>query len=242
MATTNLEEVSVCEILEEHLTLVMKVAHAYRRYGIEWEDLVQYGNLGLVKASMQYDESRCPVFSAYAVFCIKVEIKKALQQHFSVVRHSSNQIYRQQLIRRATEKFRQENDRDPDIDELEKLTGIRKKFIIKTLTNAVKGIVSMNAQCDDSSESTSTSLEDFVTSISGTQDSPFDELESSDLIDMVLKRFDLLTDRDRDIMIMRYIDEKTFREIGEKYSLTAPGVRAVCESILSKIREEFDIK
>lgn len=221
------------KLVTSNLRFVVSVAKQYQNQGLSLQDLVNEGNLGLIKAAKRFDETRGFKFISYAVWWIRQSILQALAEQSRIVRLPLNQVGSLNKINKAFSKFEQENERKPTSDELAKALDLAPEKVSDTMRVSGRH-VSVDAP--------------FVT---GEENSLLDVLENTDsphtdsiLINESLSReihrtLATLTERERDII--RYFfgigcQEKTLEEIGEEFGLTRERVRQIKEKAIRRLR------
>ena len=204
----------------------MSVAKQYQHQGLSLTDLIDEGNIGLVKAAEKFDETRGFKFISYAVWWIRQSILQAIAEQSRIVRLPLNQV---------TNEFIQQHNRRPSIHELSELTGIDESRIRQS-QNADNHHMGIDAPFSDDDDN---SMADML---SGGEDSRTDrsvDFESmSDDLKAVLKK----TLKDREITIVTECfgigcHEKGLEEIGTEMGLTRERVRQIREKAIEKIRE-----
>ena len=220
-----------------NLRFVVSVAKQYQNQGLSLPDLINEGNLGLIKAAEKFDETRGFKFISYAVWWIRQAILLALAEQARIVRLPLNQVGTLNKISKALAKFEQENERRPSAEELAKELNLPEDKITETLKVAGRHI-SVDAPFVEGEEN---SLLDVLTSddTPSTDSVLLDESLSSE-INQVLTN---LTEREAEIVkcffgICGY-PEMTLDEIGMKYDLTRERVRQIKEKAIRKLRNDI---
>ena len=220
-----------------NLRFVVSVAKQYQNQGLSLPDLINEGNLGLIKAAEKFDETRGFKFISYAVWWIRQAILQALAEQARIVRLPLNQVGTLNKISKALAKFEQENERRPSAEELAKELNLPEDKITETLKVAGRHI-SVDAPFVEGEEN---SLLDVLTSddTPSTDSVLLDESLSSE-INQVLTN---LTEREAEIVkcffgICGY-PEMTLDEIGMKYDLTRERVRQIKEKAVRKLRNDI---
>ena len=220
-----------------NLRFVVSVAKQYHNQGLSLPDLINEGNLGLIKAAEKFDETRGFKFISYAVWWIRQAILQALAEQARIVRLPLNQVGTLNKISKALAKFEQENERRPSAEELAKELNLPEDKITETLKVAGRHI-SVDAPFVEGEEN---SLLDVLTSddTPSTDSVLLDESLSSE-INQVLTN---LTEREAEIVkcffgICGY-PEMTLDEIGMKYDLTRERVRQIKEKAIRKLRNDI---
>ena len=220
-----------------NLRFVVSVAKQYQNQGLSLPDLINEGNLGLIKAAEKFDETRGFKFISYAVWWIRQAILQALAEQARIVRLPLNQVGTLNKISKALAKFEQENERRPSAEELAKELNLPEDKITETLKVAGRHI-SVDAPFVEGEEN---SLLDVLTSddTPSTDSVLLDESLSSET-NQVLPN---LTEREAEIVkcffgICGY-PEMTLDEIGMKYDLTRERVRQIKEKAIRKLRNDI---
>lgn len=223
------------KLIKANLRFVVSVAKQYQHQGLSLTDLIDEGNIGLVKAAEKFDETRGFKFISYAVWWIRQSILQAIAEQSRIVRLPLNQVSAISKINQVTNEFIQQHNRSPSIHELSELTGIDESRIRQS-QNADNHHMSIDAPFSDDDDN---SMADML---SGGEDSRTDrsvDFESmSDDLKAVLKK----TLKDREITIVTECfgigcHEKGLEEIGTEMGLTRERVRQIREKAIEKIRE-----
>ncbi|MDD4150301.1 MAG: RNA polymerase sigma factor RpoD/SigA [Bacteroidales bacterium] len=227
------DRVALEKLTRANLRFVVSVAKQYQNQGLSLPDLINEGNLGLIKAAEKFDETRGFKFISYAVWWIRQSILQALAEQSRIVRLPLNQVGSLNKINKAFSKFEQENERKPTSEELAKVLDLPEEKVIDTLRVSGRH-VSVDAP--------------FV---NGEENSLLDVLENSDLpsTDALLineslaKEIDralaTLTERERDIVKLFFgiaCQDNTLEEIGDKFGLTRERVRQIKEKAIRRLR------
>ena len=221
-------------LTKANLRFVVSVAKQYQNQGLSLPDLINEGNVGLIKAAEKFDETRGFKFISYAVWWIRQSILQALAEQSRIVRLPLNQVGAAGKISRIMNKFEQENERHLSVNEIEEQIDLPKEKIDEAL-NLSTHHVSMDAPFAEGDEN---SLLDILVN----EDSPTADrqlvLESLKTeIDSMLK---LLNERERNILQAFFginQPELTLEEIGVKYGLTRERVRQIKEKAIRRLRE-----
>ncbi|MCC8088239.1 MAG: RNA polymerase sigma factor RpoD/SigA [Rikenellaceae bacterium] len=221
------------KLTRANLRFVVSVAKQYQNQGLSLPDLINEGNLGLIKAAEKFDETRGFKFISYAVWWIRQSILQALAEQSRIVRLPLNQVGSLNKINKAFARFEQEYERTPSLEELAKELDLPKEKIADTLRVSGRH-VSVDAPFADSEDN---SLLDVLVN----NDSPNADrgLINESLSTEVERALSTLTDRERDII--RYFfgigcSEMTLEEIGEKFNLTRERVRQIKEKAIRRLR------
>ena len=221
------------KLTRANLRFVVSVVKQYQNQGLSLPDLINEGNLGLIKAAEKFDETRGFKFISYAVWWIRQSILQALAEQSRIVRLPLNQVGSLNKINKALSKFEQENERMPSSDELAEILGIPREKINDTLRVSGRH-VSVDAPFVDGEDN---SLLDVLVN----NDSPNADrgLVNESLNKEIERALSTLTERERDIV--RYFfgigcQEMTLEEIGEHFGLTRERVRQIKEKAIRRLR------
>ena len=227
------DQAALEKLTKANLRFVVSVAKQYQNQGISLPDLINEGNLGLIKAAEKFDETRGFKFISYAVWWIRQSILQALAEQSRIVRLPLNQVGSLNKINKALSKFKQEHERMPSPDELAELLDIPSEKIADTLRVSGRH-VSVDAPFVDGEDN---SLLDVLVN----PDSPNADrgLVNESLNTEIERALSTLTERERDII--RYFfgigcQEMTLEEIGEKFGLTRERVRQIKEKAVRRLR------
>ena len=222
------------KLTKANLRFVVSVAKQYQNQGLSLPDLINEGNLGLIKAAEKFDETRGFKFISYAVWWIRQSILQALAEQSRIVRLPLNQVGSLNKINKAFARFEQEHERTPSAEELANELELPKEKVTDTLRVAGRHI-SVDAPFADGEDN---SLLDVLVN----NDSPNADrgLINESLATEVERALEILTERERDII--RYFfgigcSEMTLEEIGEKFDLTRERVRQIKEKAIRKLRQ-----
>ncbi len=221
------------KLTRANLRFVVSVAKQYQNQGLSLPDLINEGNLGLIKAAEKFDETRGFKFISYAVWWIRQSILQALAEQSRIVRLPLNQVGSLNKINKAFNKFEQEYERTPTPEELADTLELPKEKVNDTLRVSGRHI-SVDAPFQEGDEN---SLLDILIN----SDSPKadNKLISESLMKEIERALSTLTDRERDII--RYFfgincQEMTLEEIGEQFGLTRERVRQIKEKAIRRLR------
>ena len=221
------------KLTKANLRFVVSVAKQYQNQGLSLPDLINEGNLGLIKAAEKFDETRGFKFISYAVWWIRQSILQALAEQSRIVRLPLNQVGSLNKINKAFARFEQEHERVPSPEELAQELEIPREKVTDTLRVAGRHI-SVDAPFADGEDN---SLLDVLVN----PDSPNADrgLINESLATEVDRALETLTERERDII--RYFfgigcSEMTLEEIGEKFDLTRERVRQIKEKAIRRLR------
>ena len=220
-------------LTKANLRFVVSVAKQYQNQGLSLPDLINEGNVGLIKAAEKFDETRGFKFISYAVWWIRQSILQAIAEQSRLVRLPLNQVGSVNKITRELNKFEQEHERKPSVDEIAERVDLPEDKIAEAM-KANSRHVSMDAPIADGEDS---SMIDFLSGDSSNTDR---ELAIESLKAEVSRILKLLTDKEQKVLRAFFgIDgspEMTLDEIGEKYNLTRERVRQIKEKALRRLR------
>ena len=221
-------------LTKANLRFVVSVAKQYQNQGLSLPDLINEGNLGLIKAAEKFDETRGFKFISYAVWWIRQSILQALAEQARIVRLPLNQVGSLNKITKALAKFEQENERRPSSEELASIIGLPVDKIGDTLK--VQGRhISVDAPFVEGEDN---SLLDVLVN----DDSPMADktLVNESLSKEIDRALDTLTPREKDIIRMFFgigCHEMTLEEIGQTFGLTRERVRQIKEKAIRRLRQ-----
>ncbi len=218
-----------------NLRFVVSVAKQYQNQGLSLSDLINEGNLGLIKAAQRFDETRGFKFISYAVWWIRQSILQALAEQSRIVRLPLNKVGSLNKINRAFSELEQEFEREPTADELAELLDIPSEEVETTLGVAARH-VSMDAPFAEGEDN---SLLDVLENNSSPDtDSGLEYLES--LRTEIERSLSTLTDRQYDVIKLYFgigIEHPmSLEDIGDKFGLTRERVRQIKDKAINKLR------
>ena len=228
------DRVALEKLTRANLRFVVSVAKQYQNQGLSLPDLINEGNLGLIKAAEKFDETRGFKFISYAVWWIRQSILQALAEQSRIVRLPLNQVGSLNKISKAFSKFEQENERRPSPEELADELEIPVDKISDTLKVSGRHI-SVDAPFVEGEDN---SLLDVLVN----DDSPMADrsLVNESLAREIDRALSTLTEREKDIIQMFFginTQEMTLEEIGDKFGLTRERVRQIKEKAIRRLRQ-----
>ena len=227
------DQAALEKLTRANLRFVVSVAKQYQNQGLSLPDLINEGNLGLIKAAEKFDETRGFKFISYAVWWIRQSILQALAEQSRIVRLPLNQVGSLNKINKALQKFEQDNERLPSPDELADILEIPRDKIADTLRVSGRH-VSVDAPFVDGEDNNL--LDVLVNSDSPNADRG---LVNESLNKEIERALSTLTERERDIVKDFFgigTQEMTLEEIGEKFGLTRERVRQIKEKAIRRLR------
>ena len=227
------DQAALDKLVSANLRFVVSVAKQYQNQGLSLPDLIDEGNLGLIKAAQKFDETRGFKFISYAVWWIRKSILQALAEQSRIVRLPLNQVGSLNKIGKALSRFEQENERRPSASELADELNVPVDKISDTMKVSGRH-VSVDAPFVDGEDN---SLLDVLPN----DDSPMAdaELNQESLSKEVNRALDQLNPRERDILKMFFgigCQEMTLEEIGAKFDLTRERVRQIKEKAIRRLK------
>ncbi|MDE7160025.1 MAG: RNA polymerase sigma factor RpoD/SigA [Muribaculaceae bacterium] len=221
------------KLTRANLRFVVSVAKQYQNQGLSLPDLINEGNLGLIRAAQKFDETRGFKFISYAVWWIRQSILQALAEQSRIVRLPLNQVGSLNKISKELSRFEQENERRPSPEELAERLDIPVDKISDTLKVSGRHI-SVDAPFVDGEDN---SLLDVLPNDSSPMaDSSLNQESLSREVDRALKQ---LYDREREILKMFFgigCQEMTLEEIGAQFDLTRERVRQIKEKAIRRLK------
>ncbi len=227
------DQVALEKLTRANLRFVVSVAKQYQNQGLSLPDLINEGNLGLIKAAEKFDETRGFKFISYAVWWIRQSILQALAEQSRIVRLPLNQVGSLNKINKAFSKFEQEHERKPSPEELAESLELPADKVADTLRVSGRH-VSVDAPFVDGEDN---SLLDVLVN----NDSPNADraLIMESLAKEIYRALATLTERESDIIRLFFgigCQEMTLEEIGERFGLTRERVRQIKEKAIRRLR------
>ncbi len=221
------------KLTKANLRFVVSVAKQYQNQGLALPDLINEGNLGLIKAAEKFDETRGFKFISYAVWWIRQSILQAIAEQSRIVRLPLNQVGSMNKINQMLSKFEQENERKPSALEISEEIDLPQDKVDEAMSMGGRH-VSVDAPFIDGEES---SLLDVLVN----QDAPAadKQLVIESLRSEIANALQMLNERERNIITAFYgigQPELTLEEIGTKYGLTRERVRQIKEKAIRRLR------
>ena len=217
-------------LTKANLRFVVSVAKQYQNQGLSLPDLINEGNLGLIKAAEKFDETRGFKFISYAVWWIRQSILQAIAEQSRIVRLPLNQVGSVNRINRILNKFEQENERRPSVDEIADKVDLPEDKIVDAMKAPSKHI-SVDAPFIEGEDN---SLLDVLPNA----DSPMadNELVMESLRAEISSALNVLNERERNIIEAFFGINQPLEEIGDKYGLTRERVRQIKEKAIRRLR------
>lgn len=231
----NGDEEAKKELIEANLRLVISVAKRYIGCGIPFQDLVQEGNIGLIKAADKFDFNKGFHFSTYAIWWIRQTISRAIADQNRLIRvpvHMSELINK---IKRASRELTVKLHRDPTNAEIAKKLGVNEQEVIE----ANKYVISMSSlDTPIGGEEEEITIGSFIADPNVSD--PVENCEQQDLHNMLNKVLSTLSEREANILKLRFgfdgNQPMTLEEVGQHYGITKERVRQIEIKALQKMR------
>ena len=227
-------------LVEANLRFVVSVAKQYQHQGLTLTDLIDEGNIGLIKAAERFDETRGFKFISYAVWWIRQSILKAIAEQSRIVRLPLNQVGSLNKVNQESNRFEQENQRRPSVEELAQRKGIDEEKISQSMA-ASGHHVSIDAPFGEDDDNS------MVDVMASGEDSRTDKHVDHESMAMELRQVldKVLKDREKQIVCACFgigETEKGLEEIGDKMGLTRERVRQIREKSITKLRDSGNVK
>ncbi|MEO6188847.1 MAG: RNA polymerase sigma factor RpoD/SigA [Ginsengibacter sp.] len=223
------------KLTKANLRFVVSVAKQYQNQGLTLPDLINEGNLGLIKAAQRFDETRGFKFISYGVWWIRQSIMQALAEQSRIVRLPLNKVGLTNRIARAFSYLEQEFERTPTAEELAFYLDIETEEVSATMNVAARH-VSMDSPLSEGDEST---LIDVM--VNGNADSADKQIMFRDSLRLEIQRsLSVLTERQKEVICFFYgigMDQSmSLEDIGARFCLTRERVRQIKDKALTKLR------
>ncbi|AFD06396.1 sigma-70 family RNA polymerase sigma factor [Solitalea canadensis] len=228
------DQAALERLTKTNLRFVVSVAKQYQNQGLTLGDLINEGNLGLIKAAKRFDETKGFKFISYAVWWIRQSILQAIAEQSRIVRLPLNQVGSLSKISKAYSKLEQEYEREPSPEELADILETTVDKISDTLSNSGRH-VSMDAPFVQGEENT------LLDVLENTDTAATDSMLISESLSEEIKRaLSTLTEREREIIVLFFglgsNHPLSLEEIGEKFNLTRERVRQIKDKALQRLR------
>ncbi|MBL7813436.1 MAG: RNA polymerase sigma factor RpoD/SigA [Saprospiraceae bacterium] len=226
-------------LTEANLRFVVSVAKQYQNQGLTLSDLINEGNVGLMKAARRFDETKGFKFISYAVWWIRQSILQAIVEHSRIVRLPLNKVGSYNRVNEAYISFVQEFEREPSNEELGEILEMTPKEVANMLRSNTRH-VSMDSPLGGE-DSDATMLDVFV---SDGDRMPDTELLDESLREEVQQGLAILSEREKEVISAYYglneFKALTLEEIGEAFGLTRERVRQIKERAIRRLRKSYN--
>jgi len=228
------DQMALEKLTKANLRFVVSVAKQYQNQGLSLGDLINEGNLGLIKAAQRFDETRGFKFISYAVWWIRQSILQALAEQSRIVRLPLNRVGSLNKISKTFSELEQRFEREPSPDELADVLDVTTSEVVDTMKISGRH-VSMDAPFVQGEEN---SLLDVLEN--DNEETPDNELMNDSLRREVQRALSTLTQREADVITLYFglngEHSMTLEEIGEKFNLTRERVRQIKEKAIRRLR------
>lgn len=226
------------KLVKANLRFVVSVAKMYQNQGLSLGDLINEGNLGLIRASKRFDETRGFKFISYAVWWIRQGITSAIAEQTRIVRLPLNRIGNLTKLNKAYKNLEQEKEELPTLEELANVLDISVEDVSFTLQTSRRHL-SLDAPLKENDENKN-NLRDVIGDNS--QDSPDEDLMKESLVKEISNILSCLNKREAEVIKLSFgigsNHKATLEEIGEKFNLTRERIRQIKEMALKKLRNK----
>lgn len=222
------------KLVKANLRFVVSVSKQYQNQGLTLPDLINEGNLGLIKAAQRFDETRGFKFISYAVWWIRQSILQAIAEQARIVRLPLNQVGSLNRINKAFSKLEQEFEREPSVDELAHILELGEDKIVDSMKISGRH-VSVDAPFRDDEDGN-------LLDVLANNDAPNSDLllMNESLQREICRSLSTLTDKEQEVLRMFFgigiVHPLSLEEIGEKFNLTRERVRQIKEKAIRRLR------
>lgn len=213
-------------LVRENMPLIKSVVRRYVGRNVEYDDLLQLGSMGLLKAVINFDTSFAVRFSTYAVPMIAGEIKRFLRDDGTIKVSRALKVLAFRIAK-ATEEFKQEQNREPTIDEIAERVGIEKEEVVFAMDSSRYPLPLYDTSDDENNPNL---IDKIVVEVN--DDEQLDKI----LLNECIKK---LSERDKKIILLRYFRDKTQSEVAAELGVSQVQISRLESKILEKMKEEL---
>ncbi|WP_027701872.1 sigma-70 family RNA polymerase sigma factor [Metaclostridioides mangenotii] len=230
------------EFINSNYRLVVSIAKKYKRESMDMLDLIQAGNIGLIKAVDKYDYKKGFKFSTYATWWIRQSITRYIDDCEYIIRLPVHLQQKISMLKRKKQEFVNIYLRDPSVEELADYCDLDVDKITEVLNNN-KNIISLDSPIKDDEDG---SLVEFIPSDDTLNDIVIDEVEKHNLQEKIDEVLSFLTDQEEEVLRSRFglgeSEPKTLEEIGKMFGVTRERIRQIEAKALRKLRHPSKLK
>jgi len=234
------DPVALEKLIRANLRFVVSVAKQYQHFGVSLADLINEGNIGLIKAAHRFDETRGFKFISYAVWWIRQSIHNAITEHSRVIRVPSNQSSYILKINRLIQSFEQTNEREPTPEEISEMTDIEYNKV-RDLLHVTRKHVSLDEPLVDGEEG---SLLDIICSQNFSETD--NNLIKESLFYEIRRSMSYLTEKEREVLVLFFglnnSQPLSLDEISEQMGISIERVRQIKERAIRRLRNSHRSK
>ena len=231
------DDIARDELVRANLRLVVSIAKRYIHLGLSFLDLVEEGNIGLIKSVDKFSLDKGCRFSTYASWWIKQAIMLSLSQQGKTIRIPVHMVEKINTINKSEQELKSKLKRDPGLDEIAKKAKMSVSQV-KKIKDAMKVQNSLSSTIHDDGVS---ELIDVIEDVDS--ENPTDRLSVELIQERILNIFDILNEREAKVLTMRYglfnTEPKSLEEVGKRIGVTRERVRQVERAAINKLREQF---